>query len=246
VTRSCVEQVRWSEQTPDVVGTERGKRASSHVPDSTHRRWQRPRIVRNPSYRGVMADVLLFHHILGLTPGVVAFADELRAAGHTVHTPDLYDGRTFASIEGGAGYAQGDGAPDLEALADEVAAALPEGLVYAGFSSGVMQAQRLAQQRAGATGALLFEACVPISGDWAFGPWPDGVRVQIHGMDADGFFAGDGDVDAAREIVERVDDAELFLYPGDRHLFADSSLASYDAEAAALLTERVLAFLGRI
>jgi dienelactone hydrolase len=193
-----------------------------------------------------MADVLLFHHIQGLTPGVVAFADELRAAGHTVHTPDLYGGRTFDSIEAGAGYAQGEGAPDLDKLADEAVAELPAALVYAGISSGVMQAQRLAQTRPGATGAVLMEACLPISGDWAIGPWPAGVPVQIHGMDADEFFAGEGDLDAAREIVDQVDDAELFLYPGDQHLFEDSSLSSYDADAAALLQKRVLAFLARL
>jgi dienelactone hydrolase len=193
-----------------------------------------------------MADVLLFHHIQGLTPGVLAFADRLRAAGHTVHTPDLYDGRTFATIQEGAAFSQGDGAPDFDKLADEAAAALPSSLVYAGFSSGVMYAQRLAQTRAGARGALLFEACLPISGEWAVGPWPEGVPVQIHGMDADEFFAGDGDVDAAREIVATVPDAELFTYPGDGHLFADSSLPSYDAEAAALVEKRVLEFLSTL
>ena len=193
-----------------------------------------------------MADVLLFHHIQGLTPGVVALADELRAAGHTVHTPDLYGGRTFDSIESGAGYAQGEGAPDLDKLADEAVAELPEALVYAGISSGVMQAQRLAQTRPGATGAVLMEACLPISGDWAIGPWPAGVPVQIHGMDADEFFVGEGDVEAAREIVDQVDDAELFLYPGDQHLFEDSSLPSYDGDAAALLQKRVLEFLARL
>jgi dienelactone hydrolase len=193
-----------------------------------------------------MADVLLFHHIQGLTPGVVAFADSLRDAGHTVHTPDLYDGRTFGSIEEGAGFAQGDGAPDFDKLADEAAAALPPALVYAGFSFGVMYAQRLAQTRAGAAGALLFESCLPISGEWSVGPWPEGVPVQIHGMDADEYFAGEGDVEAAREIVATASDAELFTYPGDRHLFADSSLPSYDAEAAALLEKRVLEFLSRV
>ena len=136
-----------------------------------------------------MADVLLFHHIQGLTTGVVGFADELRAAGHTVHTPDLYDGRTFDSIEAGAAYAQGEGAPDFDAMADEIAAGLPAGLVYAGFSMGVTQAQRLAQTRPGAAGALLFESCIPLTGEWSFGPWPDGVPVQVHGMDADEFFA---------------------------------------------------------
>jgi len=193
-----------------------------------------------------MADVLLFHHIQGLTPGVVAFADDLRAAGHTVHTPDLYDGRTFDSIEAGAAFAQGEGAPDFDAMADAIAGGLPERLVYAGISFGVMQAQRLAQTRSGAAGAVLVDACIPITGDWAFGPWPAGVPVQIHGMDADPFFAGEGDVDAARGIVETVPDAELFVYPGDKHLWLDPSLAAYDAEAATLMQNRVLELLARL
>jgi dienelactone hydrolase len=123
---------------------------------------------------------------------------------------------------------------------------LPNELVYAGFSFGEMVAQKLAQTRPGARGALLFYSTIPISGEWAFGPWPDGVPVQIHGMDNDPIFVGEGDVDAAREIVEKVDDAELFLYPGDQHYFADSSLPSYDPEATALLTRRVLEFLDRV
>jgi len=193
-----------------------------------------------------MADVLLFHHIQGLTPGVEAFADRLREAGHTVHVPDLFGGRTFATIQEGAAYAQGDGAPDFDALADRVATELPADLVYAGISFGVPLAQRLAQTRGGARGALLLEACIPISGEWAFGPWPEGVPVQIHGKDDDEFFAHEGDVDAAREIVANVPDAELFTYPGDQHLFADSSLPSYDPEAARLLEARVREFLARL
>jgi len=119
-------------------------------------------------------------------------------------------------------------------------------LVYAGFSFGVTIAQQLAQTRPGARGALLFHACLPISGEWAIGPWPDGVPVQIHGMDADPFFIDEGDVDAAREIVVKVEDASLFLYPGDQHYFADSSLPSYDKVATELLTQRVLEFLDRL
>ena len=193
-----------------------------------------------------MATVLLFHHIQGLTPGVVAFADALRKAGHTVHSPDLFDGRTFAGIEEGAAFTQSGDAPDFDALADAAAAALPAELVYLGFSFGVMQAQRLAQMRPGAAGAVLCDSCVPVTGDWAFGPWPEGVPAQIHGMDADPFFAGEGDIDAARELVTLVPAAELFVYPGDVHLFADSSLPQYDQEAATLLTARVLEFLGRV
>jgi len=193
-----------------------------------------------------MAEVLLFHHAQGLTPGIHAFADELRAAGHTVHTPDLFDGRTFGSIDEGMTYIRGNGMEDMLEKGERSADDLPNELVYAGFSFGEMIAQKLAQTRPGARGALLFYSAIPISGEWAFGPWPDGVPVQIHGMDADPIFVGEGDIEAAREIVEKVEGAELFLYPGDQHYFADSSLPSYDADATALLTRRVLEFLERL
>jgi dienelactone hydrolase len=189
-----------------------------------------------------MAEVVLFHHAQGLTPGVVAFADELRGAGHTVHTPDLFDGRTFGSIEEGMRYAEEIGFPDevIERAARAVEE-LPAELVYAGFSLGEVPAQNLAQTRPGARGALLFYSCVPVS---AFGSaWPEGVPVQVHGMDADPFFVDEGDIDAARELVNQAENAELFLYPGDQHYFADSSLPSYDPHATALLTRRVLDFL---
>jgi dienelactone hydrolase len=193
-----------------------------------------------------MAEVLLFHHAQGLTPGIVAFADELRRAGHSVHTPDLFDGRTFGSIDEGMAFIESTGFDDLRARGVRLADDFPEELVYGGFSFGETIAQQLAQTRPGARGALLFYSCIPITGEWAFGPWPDGVPVQIHGADADPYFVGEGDVDAAREIVAKVEDAELFLYPGDQHYFADSSLPSYDPEAARLLMERVLAFLDRV
>jgi dienelactone hydrolase len=187
-----------------------------------------------------MAEVVLFHHALGLTPGMTAFADELRAAGHTVHSPDLFEGRTFATIDEGVGHAQEIGFGEVMARGARAVEALPAELVYAGFSLGVLPAQQLAQTRPGARGALLFYSCVPTS---EFGSWPDGVPVQIHGMDADPIFVGEGDVEAARALVEEADDAELFLYPGDEHYFADSTLPSYDPAASALLTRRVLDFL---
>ncbi len=193
-----------------------------------------------------MAEVLVFHHAQGLTPGVRAFADELRAAGHTVHSPDLFDGRTFGSIDEGMAYAKELGLENLLERGVRTADDLPPELVYAGFSLGEMIAQKLAQTRPGARGALLLYSAIPISGEWAFGPWPDGVPVQIHGMAADPIFVGEGDIDAAREIVDKVEDAELFLYPGDQHYFADSSLPSYDADATALLTKRVIEFLDRV
>jgi dienelactone hydrolase len=188
-----------------------------------------------------MAEVVLFHHAQGLTPGVVAFADELRRAGHTVQTPDLFEGRTFGTLEEGLGYAEQVGFPEVIARGARAVDGLPAGLVYAGFSLGVLPAQMLAQTRPGARGALLFYSCVPVS---EFGSgWPEGVPAQVHGMDADPIFTGEGDIDAARELVSQASDAELFLYPGDQHYFADSTLPSYDADATALLLQRVLGFL---
>jgi dienelactone hydrolase len=188
-----------------------------------------------------MAELVLYHHVQGLTEGVQAFADTLREAGHTVHVPDLFDGRTFTTLEDGMAYAQQVGFGTLNQRGVAEAEALGPALVYAGFSMGVMPAQQLAQTRAGARGALLFHACLPVS---EFGDaWPAGIPVQVHGMDADPLFADEGDLDAARDLVATTDQAALYLYPGKEHLFADSSLPSYDEEAAALLTHRVLDFL---
>jgi len=194
-----------------------------------------------------MAEVVLFHHVQGLTDGVRAFAEELRAGGHTVHTPDLFDGQRPATIDDGIAFADSLG-DELGERADRFVAGLPAGLVYGGFSMGAAQAQRLAQTRPGARGALLYEGCIPLTGEWAFGPWPDGVPVQIHGMDKDPFFALEGDLDAARDLVETVGPelGRLFVYPGDQHLFADSSLPSYDPDAAALVIRRSRELLDRV
>src|SRR3954451_20735672 len=187
-----------------------------------------------------MAEVLLYHHAQGQTPGFVAFADELRAGGHTVHTPDLYDGRTFAELGDGVGYARQVGFETILERGRAAADDLPTGLVYAGMSLGVMPAQQLAQTRPGAKGAVLLHAALPPS---EFGDaWPAGVPLQIHLMEEDEF-ALEGDLDVARELDATVEEATLFLYQGDRHLFTDSSLADYDEGAAALVTQRVAAFL---
>jgi dienelactone hydrolase len=191
-----------------------------------------------------MTELLLFHHALGLTPGVTAFADRLRAAGHTVHTPDLYDGQTFDSVASGVDHARSIGFGVLVDRGTAIAADLPAAIVYAGISMGVMPAQNLAQNRAGALGALFFESSVPA--EEFGGPWPATLPLQIHAMDADPEFVDSGDIDAGRELVAAADDGELFLYPGDQHLFLDESLPSYDAGATALVTERVLAFLARV
>jgi dienelactone hydrolase len=191
-----------------------------------------------------MAEILLFHHAQGLTPGVSAFADELRRAGHTVHLPDLYEGRTFDTLDEGVAHADQIGFDTVQKRGIDAVDGLSDRLVYAGFSLGVVPAQRLAQTRSGALGALFFHSCIPVT---EFGnAWPAGVPVQVHGMDADPFFAGEGDIDAARALVDSTADAELFVYPGKEHLFADSSLPSYDKSAAELLTRRTLEFLDRI
>ncbi|MEU9027036.1 dienelactone hydrolase family protein [Streptomyces sp. NPDC048383] len=191
-----------------------------------------------------MAEVLVFHHGHGLTVGVRQFAEQLRQAGHTVHVPDLFEGQVFDSLAEGMGYAEDAEFGSVIARGTAAAEGLPAELVYLGFSLGVLPAQKLAQTRPGAKGALLLEACVPVT---EFGgAWPDDVPVQVHGMDADPFFAREGDVDAARALVATAADAELFLYPGDRHLFTDSSLPSHDEHAATQATDRVLDFLNRI
>lgn len=191
-----------------------------------------------------MPKIVLFRHVQGLTPGIVAFADELRAAGHTVQTPDLFDRRTFKTLEEGMAYAKAVGFGAILDRGVAEAEALGANNVYAGFSMGVMPAQKLAQTRAGARGALLVDACLPVT---EFGDrWPDDVPVQVHGMDADPILAGEGDVNAARALVDSTEQAELFLYPGDVHLFADSSLPSYDQQATELMTGRVLDFLSAL
>jgi dienelactone hydrolase len=186
-----------------------------------------------------MAEILLFHHAHGRTSGFVAFADELAAAGHVVHAPDLYDGKTFTDLDEGVGYAKEVGFETIIERGRLAADDLPNELVYGGFSLGVMPAQMLAQTRSGAKGALFFSAALPAA---EFGEsWPRGVPLQIHMMSDDEW--AEEDLPAARELAETAEGAELFLYPGDRHLFADSSLPDYDEAASMLLKQRVLAFL---
>ena len=188
-----------------------------------------------------MTEVLLFHSAHGQTPGFQSFANELQRAGHVVHTPDLYEGKTFESLEDGVEHARATGFETIVDRGVRAAQGLPANLVYAGFSLGVMPAQKLAQTRSGAAGALLISAALPAS---EFGgSWPEGVPLQIHMMEQDEWAMED--LPAARDLVELVPGAELFLYPGDSHIFADNSLSDFDAKAAALLTERVVVFLDR-
>ena len=187
-----------------------------------------------------MATVVLFHHVQGLTTGVLDFADELRASGHVVHTPDLFEGRTFTKLSGGMDYAKSVGFETILERGVLAAESLPSDVVYGGYSMGVMPAQKLTQTRPGARGALFFHSAIPLS---EFGgTWPRGVPLQIHTMEQDEM----GDVDVAKQLIQEIPGAELFLYPGDRHLFTDSSLPDYDESAAALVRERSLRFLESI
>ena len=183
-----------------------------------------------------VAEVVVFHHSLGLTHSVQRFADALREAGHTVHTPDIYDGRTFETIEEGMAHAEELGFPTGVVDRGRAAAAgLPADVFYVGFSLGVMIAQSLAQTKPGARGAVLVYAALPL-GEWGDNwpaDWPDGVPLQIHMTE------GDEDEGIAKALVEAVPGAELYSYPGPEHMFAEQ-----DEQAAALLRQRVLEFLG--
>ncbi len=187
-----------------------------------------------------MATVLLFHHALGLTTGVQAFAEALRTAGHTVHCPDLYGGEVFDSINEGVANAESLGFESVMATGVEYAARLPQGLVYAGFSLGVLPAQKLAQTRPGARGALLYHDVIP--GEYLDSVWPSALPLQIHVTDSDPW----ADHEAVRTLAGEAEDCDLFLYPGNAHLFADETSPDYDADAAALLLMRTIAFLNRI
>jgi dienelactone hydrolase len=183
-----------------------------------------------------VAEVVVFHHALGLTDWVRGFAAALGDAGHTVHTPDLYDGRTFETIPDGMAYSEELGGP--MAIVDRGRAAvdsLPGEVVYVGFSLGVLPAQSLAQTRPGARGAVLCYAALPL-GQWGDNwpaRWPGDVPLQLHILD------GDEDHEIAQGLAATVPGAELFVYPGTEHYFAE-----HDEQAAAELQERVLAFLG--
>ena len=186
-----------------------------------------------------MASILLFHHVLGLTPGVEALAEQLSAAGHRVRVPDLFDGRRFDDIPSGIAHLTNLTIPGLLARVDAVAEAAD---YLIGMSMGVLAAQYLAQTRPGVRGAVLLESFVPPEN---FGSWPKGLPAQIHGLERDPEFALSGDLDAARAFVASEPAAELFLYGGEGHLFMDRSLASWHPAHAETATLRMLAFLAR-
>lgn len=192
-------------------------------------------------------EIVLFHSVLGLRPGVLRWAERLRAEGHTVHTPDLYDGEVFDDYE--AGFAKVEAMGGIGALMERTHAAvahLPQDVVYAGFSNGGGSAELLALTRQGARGVVLLHAALPVE---AFGAaeWPAGVPAQVHYAEHDPF-REQPELDAFAAAV-RASGApyEAWDYPGSGHLFADPDLpAEYDAASAELMFGRVLDFLRRV
>lgn len=187
-----------------------------------------------------MAELVLFHHALGLTEGMRAFADRLRSAGHHVALPDLFHGATFGTVEEGVAHAGEIGFDEIVSRGEAAVAELPAQLVYGGFSLGAMPAQKLAQNRPGARALLLYEGGVPLStyGD----AWPDGVALQIHAKEGDDW----SEVDVLQELARAVPAAELHLYPGADHLFTDASFNAYDEQATDMVAERTLDMLRRL
>ncbi len=187
-----------------------------------------------------MTDVILFHHALGVTEGIEAFADQLRDGGHRVTVADLFAGTTFDTIEEGVAFEESIGWEEMIARSEEAIAPLPPAVVIGGFSLGAVYGQRLAQTREGSLGALLYHG-----GDnppSAFEtPWPPQVGLQVHVSEGDAWFDRAG----GEQLVAEVPDGELFLYPGSAHLFTDSSWHEYDERSAKLVMERTLAFLER-
>jgi dienelactone hydrolase len=196
-----------------------------------------------------MAEVVVFHSVLGLRPGVIAAADRLRAAGHTIHTPNLFDGEVFDDLDDGQRKEEALGYQEIARRAKEAVAELPAGLVFAGFSLGAVHAELLAASRPGALGAVLMHGAVPVEGLREFfgvDRWPEGVPVQVH------YAALDPWVEADEEVVPLGDDVrgagaafEAHAYPCSGHLFADPALPEYDRASSEAMWERVLAFLDR-
>jgi dienelactone hydrolase len=194
-----------------------------------------------------MAEVVLFHSVLGMRPGIAVAADRLQAAGHVVHIPNLFPGgEVFDDYKPAMARLESVGFKTLMARAAEALAPLPAGIVYAGFSMGAMPAGIFAAKRPGALGAILMHGAPPPAAG-GFSSWPSATPVQIHCM-VDDPWRDESEIAALSTLV-KASGAEyaLFDYPGSGHLFADPSMpAEYDAAAADLLWQRVLAFLDRI
>ncbi len=195
-----------------------------------------------------MAEVVLFHSVLGLRPGVIAAAERLRAAGHTVHAPDYFDGEVFEDLDEGLRKRDALGYAEIVRRAEEAVVGLPAGLAFAGFSLGAVPAELLAATAPGARGAVLMHAAIPVEGFGEFGVerWPKGVPVQVHYAAQDPWVEAE-EVAALGDAVRGAGAAfEEHAYPGSGHLFADPDLPGYDRASSEAMWRRVLAFLDRV
>ncbi|GLW70711.1 dienelactone hydrolase [Kitasatospora phosalacinea] len=191
-----------------------------------------------------MAEIVLFHSAYGLRPAVAAAADRLRAAGHTVHTPDLYEGETFDELEEGMAYRDRVGNDELLRRAvGAVAPLLPArgGLVYAGFSLGGSLAQNLALADEQARGLLLLHGTSDLREDAA-----TEIPVQLHVAEPDAFESEDW-LNTWYLLMTRAGaDVEVHRYRGAGHLYTDPDLPDHDAEAAERTWAAALAFLAEL
>lgn len=175
-----------------------------------------------------MADIVVFHPALGLRPAVQEFADALRNTGRRVHTPDLYEGRTFSDVEAGVAERDRIGVDVLLERAATALQGLPDEVIYAGFSMGAMTAQLFAATRPSARGALLIQGGGPLD-RLGIDRWPDGVPVQIHVADDDPWFDRAAAETAAAELP--LGQVDLQSYATDGHLFFDADGPNFDPTA---------------
>jgi dienelactone hydrolase len=184
-----------------------------------------------------MTGVVLFHHAQGVTPGVRSLADRVRDAGYRVSVPDLFEGRTFATLEAGIAFARRTGFDEIAARGVAAVQGTPGDLVLVGISLGAVPAEGIAVTRPGVSGVVLVSGVIPPAS--LDQPWPEDLALQVHTMSDD----PDGDVDDARALVAELETAELFVYDGSSHLFVDDSLPGYDEAATEQFLERLLEFL---
>ncbi|WP_103351723.1 dienelactone hydrolase family protein [Amycolatopsis sp. CA-128772] len=187
-----------------------------------------------------MTDVVVFHSVLGLRPVELGFAERLRAAGHHVTTPDLYDGRTASTLEAGFALKDAVGWDTIARRARDAVRDLPAETVFVGVSMGAGVVETVLPHRPGTAGVLLLHAV---------GALPAGVRaglpVQVHVADPDPL-APPAQIAAWREAAARLGaDARVYTYPGLGHFYTDAGGPEYDPAAAELTRERVEEFLSR-
>ena len=185
-------------------------------------------------------NIMLFHSTFGLRPAVLQAADRLRSAGHEVWTPDLFEGRTFESVEEGMEHKEKIGKEEL--LKRAVLAAAPyseRGLVYSGFSFGASVAQTLALGDDKARGLLLLHGTSDIAANASV----DDLAVQLHVAEPDQFETDDWLSSWYLQMGRAGADVEVYRYAGAGHLYTDPGLPDYDEEAAEATWRVALGFL---